>query len=65
LRVATKQEEKHEKSWNETKIAVTLQQQKKKTTKVNNNKSKNKISINNLKLRKETSYGKNSSCNEN
>jgi len=33
LRVATKQEEKHEISWNETKFAVTLQQQKIKTTK--------------------------------
>jgi hypothetical protein len=33
LRVATKQEEKHEKSWNETKSVVTLQQQKIKTTK--------------------------------
>jgi hypothetical protein len=32
LRVATKQEEKHEKSWNETKSAVTLQQQNTRTT---------------------------------
>ena len=40
------------KSWNEAKIVLTLQQQKKQN------------SINNLKKRKEKSYGKDTSYNE-
>jgi hypothetical protein len=52
--------ENEEKSWNVVKTFISLQCQKS----TRRQKTKEKFSINNLKIRKEKSYGKDSSYNE-